>query len=115
MHPEPAASALRVYSHRDGSTYVLQLMGELGAAGVEAVEKELHRVEQTNVERILVDLSCLEFIDSSGIALLVRAHQRSVLDSDRLRMKRSDYPAVQRILGIAQLEGWLPFIERPAP
>jgi anti-anti-sigma factor len=104
-------SMLRIYDERDGSTYNLRLTGELDFSNVKLLEGELDRIEQSDAKRLIVDLTGLEFIDSSGMASLIRASQRSAQDSNRLRMKRSDHQAVNRLFGLARIESWLPFID----
>jgi anti-sigma B factor antagonist len=104
-------SMLRIYAGRDGSNYYLRLMGELDFSSVKLLEGELERIEQSDAEHLIVDLSGLEFIDSSGMASLIRASQRSAQDSHRLQLKRSDHLAVKRMLGLARIENWLPFID----
>ena len=105
------ASMLRIHARRDGSNFYLRLAGELDFSNVKLLEGELERLEQSDAEHLIVDLSGLEFIDSSGMALLIRASQRSAQDSNRLRMKRSDHRAVSRMLALARIENWLPFID----
>jgi anti-anti-sigma factor len=102
---------LRICAERDGSNFYLRLTGELDFSNVKLLNGELDRLEKSDAEQLIVDLTGLEFIDSSGIALLVRASQRSAEDSNRLRIKRSDHLAVKRILGVARVENGLPFID----
>jgi anti-anti-sigma factor len=106
-----ASSMLRICAERDGSNFYLRLTGELDFSNVKLLNGELDRLEKSDAEQLIVDLTGLEFIDSSGIALLVRASQRSAEDSNRLRIKRSDHLAVKRILGVARVENGLPFID----
>jgi len=108
--PKPS-SMLRICAERDGSNFYLRLTGELDFSNVKLLNGELDRLEKSDAEQLIVDLTGLEFIDSSGIALLVRASQRSAEDSNRLRIKRSDHLAVKRILGVARVENGLPFID----
>jgi anti-anti-sigma factor len=62
------------------------------------------------VRRILLDLSELQFMDSTGIRLLIAADARSRADSDRLRLTRP--PAkVFRVLCIAGVDEILPFAD----
>ena len=72
------------------------------------VERELLQAEATDARTILVDLAGLEFMDSTGIRLLVAADARARSDSGRLRITRP--PAqVFRVLCIAGVDGLLPF------
>ncbi|MEA2194497.1 MAG: anti-sigma factor antagonist [Solirubrobacteraceae bacterium] len=72
------------------------------------VERELLNAEATDARTILVDLSGLGFMDSTGIRLLIAADARSRADGDRLRLTRP--PAqVLRVLCIAGIDALLPF------
>jgi len=56
---------------------VLDCAGELDLAAAPALESELELALGAAFERIVVDLSELEFIDSTGLSVLVKAHQRA--------------------------------------
>jgi anti-sigma B factor antagonist len=97
-------------SDREGDVHCICLFGELDLATADAVEKELLRVEATDADAIVVDLSGLKFIDSTGARLLLYAAARSRADSDRLALLRGG-PAVQRVFELTALEGKLPFAD----
>jgi anti-sigma B factor antagonist len=65
---------------------VLRPRGELDLAGAEPLETELKRVEATDAAAIVVDLTGVEFMDCSGVRVLLDAHRRSREDGDRLRL-----------------------------
>jgi anti-sigma B factor antagonist len=71
---EPAG--LSVASEREGDAHVIVLAGDLELATIGAVEAALESVESSDCRRILFDLSRLEFLDSTGIHLLMSVHQR---------------------------------------
>ncbi|MDX6720884.1 MAG: anti-sigma factor antagonist [Solirubrobacteraceae bacterium] len=104
----------RMSSERDGDTHTIRLFGELDLATVDAVQHELERVEDSDAPSILVDLSGLAFMDSSGVRLLVGAHARSRTDADRLTLLRGS-AAVQRVLEVSGLDDQLPFADPPEP
>jgi anti-anti-sigma factor len=58
---------LTIRSSRQDDEHVVALYGELDLGGVDAVKDEMRRVERTAADRIVVDLSALEFMDSSGL------------------------------------------------
>src|SRR5438270_9304764 len=62
---------LTLRSSRQGDEHVVALYGELDIAGVEALDEELRRVAQTAVPRVVIDLSGLEFMDSTGLRCLL--------------------------------------------
>lgn len=107
---QPVDDLLTVRTAFSEDTYVLALYGELDLSTVGEVSRELVRAEATGASEIVIDLSALHFMDSTGIQLLMEAHARSRADGDRLRLLRG--PAeVQRALEICGLDRELPFID----
>jgi anti-sigma B factor antagonist len=107
----PESRNLEIQSLPGDTSHLIALRGELDLKGCPAVEAELHQVEAIGVERIVVDLSGLDFIDSTGIGVLVAAMRRSQLDGDRLRFVRSRSGDVCRLFELCGLEASLPFID----
>jgi anti-sigma B factor antagonist len=101
---------LRIRSERDGGVHVIELRGELDLAYAEDVEGELKRVESTDADSIILDLSLLTFVDSTGIRLILEAQARSQQDANRLVLLRAP-PLVQRVFAIAGVEDRLPFAD----
>lgn len=101
---------LGLRSERDGDVHVVALRGELDLCSAPAVEQELRSVEAGDADAILLDLSELEFIDSTGVRLLIMAEQRSRWDSGRLVLKRPPAP-VFRAIEISGVAGILPFAD----
>jgi anti-sigma B factor antagonist len=95
----------------EGATQLLVLHGELDADACPRFEFELAQAEASDADRIVVDLSRVEFIDSTGIAILVAALRRSEQDSKRLRFVPSQSEDVQRLLELCGLDGHLPLAE----
>ena len=81
--------ALKISVGRDPQACVIRLEGELDLDSARSFEAELRRAEGSPVTTIVVDLSGLEFIDSSGISVLVYAAERSRADSGRQKQQRS--------------------------
>lgn len=77
---------LSMSSARQGAVHTICLMGELDLATTDRADAELGRVEATDARTIVVDLSGLTFISSTGVQLLVDAELRSRDDSQRLTL-----------------------------
>jgi anti-anti-sigma factor len=93
----------------------LQLSGELDFSGRERAEQALRDLEgDRSLSLIIVDLGQLSFIDSTGIAWLLAASERSRADSSRLRVTRST-PAVERVLRLTGVSERLPYLEDTYP
>ncbi len=101
---------LSIESSRDGEVQTLRLSGELDLANVEQVERELRRVEATDVRRIVLDLAGLTFLDSSGIRLLIAGAGRAQPDDDRFVIRRPS-ERIRRVLRIAGVLERLPIAD----
>jgi len=100
--------SLSVRSRREGDAQVVELIGELDLAGASAVEAELLAAEATDAALIVVDLGGLEFIDSTGIRLIVMAAERS--EDGRFTLLRGT-KQVHRVFEITDLADRLPFVD----
>ena len=94
----------------DRDVHRIAVEGELDLATAEELERELLRVEAGAAQVIVVDLSGLTFIDSSGVRLLLRAHARSRADGNRLTLLRGP-AAVQRVFELTGILDVLPFAD----
>jgi anti-sigma B factor antagonist len=101
---------LTIRSSRQEDEHVVALYGELDVGCVEALHDEMRRVEQTNARRIIVDLSSLKFIDSTGLHTMLHINARSRMDGNRVVFLRGG-PTVQRLLEVTDTEGLLPFLD----
>src|SRR5262249_57546930 len=66
----------------------VRVAGELDMAVIGFVDREMARAEATDATKIVLDLDELEFMDASGIRLLVDLSERSRKDGSRLRIRR---------------------------
>jgi anti-sigma B factor antagonist len=73
--PEEEGFALR--TAREGGTVWLSLGGELDVYATPSLRAALRNVEDTGADRIVLDLRGLDFLDSSGLAVLLGAHERA--------------------------------------
>ena len=106
--------ALRIETRTEGDSIFIVLAGELDASSCPAVEAKLADADGDGDGLVVVDLREVNFIDSTGIALLVRAMRASAEDSDRLRVVPSRSRDVQRLLEICGMDQALPILEDPA-
>jgi anti-sigma B factor antagonist len=99
---------LTIRSEREGDMHTIALAGELDLDGADRVQLELERVEATDALLIVVDLSGLTFMDSTGVRLLTHAYARSRAGSDRLMLLRGSAD-VQRVFELCGVDDLLPF------
>lgn len=108
--PLPDYGQLILSSTCEGNVHSIRLYGELDVASATSVEDELELVEATDARMIVLDLSGLQYMDSTGIALLLSAHARSRADGDRLTLIRGRAD-VQRVFELCGLAEVLPFAD----
>ena len=70
-------SHFSVEAQNQGQECVVSVSGELDLAAASSLEAELDRILESDVTRIVLNLAELEFIDSTGLSVLVRAQQRA--------------------------------------
>lgn len=105
------AGRLRVSAEPNDGLYWIGLAGELDEGTCPQVEAELAAARFGGAQEIIVDLTEVEFIDSSGIALLVHTLRNHRTSSCKLRVVPSTSTAVQRLLELCGLGGVLPVVE----
>lgn len=101
---------LKVETSREAGGYVITAIGELDMSTAEALDTEVRAAEASDAERIVIDLSRVTFMDSTGLQLLLQAQARSRADSDRLRLVRGP-PRVHRVFVLTNTDRVLPFLD----
>ena len=92
---------------------VVELSGELDVSGAVALEAELERLaDQDGLHSIILDLGGLEFMDSTGLRLVVLADARA-RESGHAFALLPGPPTVQRVFEITRMSERLEFVERP--
>ena len=100
---------LEVTEVPDAGTVRLRLRGELDLAGAATLTKRL-RALRARRAHVLLDLDELEFIDMTGLRVLLTAAEDAARDGWAFTLTRGS-PPVRRLVGLVQLEGRLPFEE----
>ena len=96
---------LSIASERRGTAQHVVPHGELDIATAELLEAELAAAQAGDAETIVLDLSGLTFIDSTGLRIVLDFNERS----ERLRVI-AGAPAVERLLDVVGLRERLPLI-----
>jgi anti-sigma B factor antagonist len=94
---------------RDGLVHVA-LVGELDLSTVAKVQEELRKVEAASPATLVVDLSKLSFLDSTGLRCIVTADERARAEGRRIVIVRGP-DAVQRVFAITRLEERLEMVD----
>lgn len=92
-----------VTANRDGTTTVLQLVGELDMATVPQLRTvAFAELDQPGCEVLALDVAGLDFLDSTGIGSWVEIRRRAA-DSGKRVVVREMPPYIHRILEIGSL------------
>ena len=86
------------------------LLGELDLSTVAKVQEELRKVEAESPPTVVVDLSKLTFLDSTGLRCIVTADERARDQGRRVVIVRGPDP-VQRVFAITRLEERLEMVD----
>jgi anti-sigma B factor antagonist len=105
-------SPFRADVRSDGRTAVIVVSGELDLASSGALEDELARVTESGATHVVIDLRELEFMDSTGLSTLVKAHQRAEEAGQKFGLVRGPQQ-VQRLLSLTGVEERLTFADTP--
>lgn len=107
--PDPPLT-LAVETSADGLSRLV-LRGELDMSVVPAVEERLDGAIDGG---LVLDLSGLKFIDSSGLRLILQLREAAERDGWTLQLVPGP-PEVQRVFQLVDLEDRLPFLESSRP
>jgi anti-sigma B factor antagonist len=91
---------------------VIGVTGELDLASSPALERELEQGVASQAEVVVVDLRQLDFMDSTGLSVLVRAHQRATETGKRFGVVRGPQQ-VQRLLSLTGVADRLTLADSP--
>jgi anti-sigma B factor antagonist len=97
---------------RDGE-YRIRLSGALDAAACEGVIAAIWRGESSDAGRVVIDVGGLEFVDSTGLRLLLAANRRAKLTRRDLRFTRPN-GYVADMFAYTALDQTLRFVDESA-
>ena len=99
LHPP----ALRTRTTFDLGGAVVSVSGELDVSTADELAHTLAEIADRHPRAVIVDLAGLDFIDSSGLTVLVRARQQLDAQGGTLWLS-SPTPSVLRVLEIVGLD-----------
>jgi anti-sigma B factor antagonist len=105
-------SQFRLEVQKRDRTTVIAISGELDLASSPALQKELARAESSDATLLIIDLRQLDFMDSTGLSVLVRAHQRADEQGRQLAMVKGPQQ-VQRLLSLTGVAERLTVVDSP--
>jgi anti-sigma B factor antagonist len=105
-------SHFRVEVSSQEAATVIAVSGELDLASSPALQEEIDRVASSEAKLLIIDLRELDFMDSTGLSVLVRAHQRAEEQGRQLAMVKGPQQ-VQRLLSLTGVADRLSLVDSP--
>jgi anti-anti-sigma factor len=99
--PDQTGPPLEISTARDGDSVVISLCGELDLATADDLARVICDVEETEIGRIVIDLSDLAFVGCAGLTALLDAKSRN---NGRLAFAPSHHDAVMRVLTMTRAD-----------
>ena len=87
-------------TRREGESVTVAVAGEIDASTAGELDAAIREAEQTEISRIVVDLSELSFIDSTALEVLLRASSRHRQDGNRLSFVPSKHDSVTTLIAL---------------
>jgi stage II sporulation protein AA (anti-sigma F factor antagonist) len=103
---EEGQLVVRIDQGRDA--LLVRASGEIDLASAGMLGEELGRAWDADASFIVLDLGGVDFIDSTGLQVLLRAAERSREDGNRLSVWLGPAAAVRRLVELSGVEGALP-------
>jgi anti-sigma B factor antagonist len=101
---------LEIDTHKNAGVVQVSLTGEFDLAGLPRFEERIAAVESEVPKAIVIDLTGLRFMDSSGLRALVTADDRARKQQRRLAIVPGP-PEVRRVFEITKLDTRLDLVE----
>ena len=101
-----------VDQHNQGSAVVVAVSGELDLRTSPQLEERLIRAFDAGAELVILDLRQIEFMDSTGLRVLLSAHQRARETGRRFALVRGA-DQVERVLTLTGVRDLLTVVDAP--
>lgn len=105
-------SNFAVHTHTTGRTVRLALSGELDIVSTPVLETTMAELSTSDAELVVVDLRGLQFMDSTGLHLLIQAQQQAHDLGRRFALVRGP-DQVQRLFDLTGLTETLTIVGSP--
>jgi anti-anti-sigma factor len=93
-----------------GSTLWVSLRGEMDMSNADAIEASLRDAIEQGVDRVVIDLSGLAFVDSSGVRVLLALGSRLRERRRELILVVPDEGIVRRVLAVSGVDAVVPVV-----
>jgi anti-sigma B factor antagonist len=89
---------LQSFAERQSDRYILKLAGKIDLSTVSQFENALGQAAAALEQVVVVDLSDVEYIDSTGLAALMQSELTARDDPDRIQFLAKLQPEVEAVL-----------------
>lgn len=107
-----SSSPFEVTIEERGPAVHLILTGELDISTASRLEDGMRRAEADKPELVVLDLQALDFMDSTGLRLLITADTRARQEGRRLAIVQGN-EMVQRVMRLTRLDERLTIVADP--
>jgi anti-sigma B factor antagonist len=108
--PDPSTRALfRVEVQPDRERVIVAPHGEIDISTVDTLRTRIEELEQSGFEHLLLDLRGVEFLDTTGLRLIIEQTRRTDVEFGVI----PGAAPVQRVFEISGMLDSLPFVDRP--
>lgn len=94
--------SIDIKTEREGDTVIFRLRGSFDIATAPSVRAALTAASGDGKHAIVVDLTNVEFLDSTGLGALIGGHRRASENGGQVRLAVADGP-ISRLLNITGL------------
>ena len=96
----------------EGRSAVVAFEGEIDLSSIADAEERIAAAERTDPAELVIDVRRVTFMDSSGLRVLLGAHQRSRENGREFALVRGS-ESVDRLLKVTGLSGRLRMLDEP--
>lgn len=101
-----------INDRRSGSGVTVSIAGELDLSTAQILSQHVDEQLRNGVTELTLDLEHMEFMDSSGLRLLIELNDRAQQQAWRLRLKPPAHETAALVLTATGADTALPFVSR---
>jgi len=105
-------TGFRLEVRTEGAAAIIAVSGELDLASSPAFQEQLERISGPETELLVIDLRELDFMDSTGLSIIVGAHQRLTEQGCSVSIVRGAQQ-VERLLDLTGVAERLRVVDTP--
>src|SRR5436190_20895729 len=107
-----AVRGLTIESHNGAADVFVSVQGEVDLATTPELEVALERALEAPGRRLVIDLRGVTFLDSTGLALMLRQERKARAGGGRVIVVKGP-PVVQRVFEVTRMSERLTMVDEP--